>query len=40
MAELNGLEATPDTHGELAALHELLDRLYTIVLKRVRKTLH
>jgi hypothetical protein len=40
ITELKGLDATPDTHEELVALHVFLDRLYTMVLKRVRKTLH
>jgi hypothetical protein len=44
LAELEHLEAsgtsTPDTHEELADIHEFLDRLYTMALEHASKTSH
>jgi len=44
IAELEALEtawtATPDTHEELVDLHEFLDELYAILLKRAARRLH
>jgi len=43
LTELKHLEATgaatPDTCEMLVELHELLDKLYTMMLERARKTL-
>jgi hypothetical protein len=40
LAELEHLEATPDTHEELVDIHEFLDRLYTISFEHASKALH
>ena len=44
LAELEQLEAsgasTPDTHEELADIHEFLGRLYTMSLEHASTTLH
>jgi hypothetical protein len=40
LAELEHLEATPDTHEELVDIHEFLDRLYTISFEHASNALH